>query len=669
VGIKYLVLEKGNVVQVRSPSTATGVTTSMLARGRVTAGQLEELEKKSRESGGKKTLSQLLVDTHLVKVDELRKLVLSQMLWEIFEVFRWREGCHAFVESPPLPGSAGQFKLDVQTPNLIQWGVRKMDPKREDLLALVPSLMTFLARMPDAEEIFKSLQLTERERGIVQLVDGAKTLQEIHSIVELTGGDATSTLYTLLCTGGVVPSAPLSTSAPKFQGPDQPNLTSTARSLQGPFAMAVMDLWRNRETGVLRCVGPLDNRTVYVSRGVPVFARSERNSDRLDQMLVRQGVITPEQSQKSLELQAKMPHKRVGQILLEMGAITLETLHSTVKTQVQNLVLSLFTWSDGKYLFEPGALPSQEAITLDWDTPGAVLQGLRGLPLNYIRPLAPPKDAIIERGSDTSILAELQLNSAEQKLFALLLGRHPMEQLLALDFIANESLLRGLVTFAALGLIVVHRQDDDSEGEEIDPVAPDYLKPLAPEPAPYLPKKIQPPDNIWPDPVPKESEPGEAWTAAPRKRFTPGPALAAFEAEHSTPGPAAEEGVFQFAAPEEEPAPAAQEDAFAAAQGAFAAWQQQASTDSVPRAMYDALVAERHELQQKLFAVLDNKSDTVPRELFDQVQAEKRQLQEKMMLMLDEMLRLRQQEPSSSQSSSSQEKSNVRSFPGSRKKE
>ena len=42
--------------------------------------------------------------------------------------------------------------------------------------------------------------------------------------------------------------------------------------------------------------------------------------------------------------------------------------------------------------------------------------------------------AVIERARDTSILSELQLNSAEQKLFALLLGRHPMEQLLALDF-------------------------------------------------------------------------------------------------------------------------------------------------------------------------------------------------------------------------------------------
>src|SRR5205807_881367 len=150
--------------------------------------------------------------------------------------------------------------------------------------------------------------------------------------------------------------------------------------------------------------------------------------------------ITPEQSQKALEIQTKTPHKRVGQILLEMGAITLEQLHATVKSQVQNMVLSLFTWSDGKYMFEPGALPTQEAITLDWDTPGAVLQGLRGLPLNYIRPLAPTKDATVERAKDVSILSELQLTSAEQKLLGLLVGRHPVEQLLGLDFIAHEAL-------------------------------------------------------------------------------------------------------------------------------------------------------------------------------------------------------------------------------------
>ena len=695
VGIKYLFLEKGNVVQVRSPSTAAGVTTSLLARGKVTAGQLEELEKKARESAGKKNLSQLLVESNLVRPDDLRKLVLSQMLWEIFEVFRWREGAHAFAESPPLPAGAGQFKLDVQTPNLIQWGVRKMDPKPEDLDLLVPSRMTFLARMPDAEEQLKPLQLTERERGIVHLIDGTKTLQEIVSIADLAGTDAVPILYTLLCTGVIVASAPASTASPRFQGPDSPNLTSTARALPGPFALAVMDLWRNRETGVLRCVGPLDNRTLYVSRGVPVFARSERNADRLDQMLVRQAAITPEQAAKSLELQAKTPQKRVGQILLEMNAITLEHLHATVKTQVQNLVLSLFTWSDGKYLFEPGTLPTQEAITLDWDTPGAVLQGLRGLPLNYIRPLAPPKDSIIERAAESGILAELQLNSAEQKLLALLVGRHPMEQLLGLDFIANESLLRGLVTFAALGLITVHPgasraveiPEDDGGGEIIDPMdqrPPAYLKtpPIAPEPTPYVPRKGPTPDNSWPDPG-TESEPAQSWTAPPtarKPRFVPGPALAAFEAENSAPPPEAaaveEENVFHFAPHDAPPevSPDAPEDSFATAQAALATWSAQnehapaaPAAETVPRAVYEQLAAEKQELQKKLFALLEerNTSDKVPRELFDQVQAEKRQLQEKMMLMLDELLRLRE----SPSAQSEPRGPNVRPFPGSRKNE
>src|SRR5260221_2724875 len=245
VGIKYLFLDKGNVVQVRSPLTAAGVTTSLLARGKVTSAQLEELEKKARESGGKKNLSQLLVETNLVRADDLRKLVLSQMLSEIFEVFRWRDGAHVFAESPPLPAGAGQFKLDILGANLIQWGVRKMDPKVEDLDVLVPSRMTFLARMPDAEEGIKVLQLTKRERSIVQLIDGTKTLQEIVSISDMAGTDAVPVLYTLLCTGVIVSNPPLSNAASKFHRPNSPNGTSTPRALPRPVALAGVGLWRH----------------------------------------------------------------------------------------------------------------------------------------------------------------------------------------------------------------------------------------------------------------------------------------------------------------------------------------------------------------------------------------------------------------------------------------
>lgn len=734
-GIKYLFVEKGSVVQVRSPSTAAGVTTALLARGRVSTAQLEEQEKRARESGGKKILSQILVESGLVRAEELRKLVLGQMLAEMYEVFGFREGFHAFVESPPLPASAGQFKLEVPTPNLVHWGVRKMETRAGDLDRLVPSRLTFLARSADCDELVKPLLLTERERAILTLIDGSKTVQEIASIVDLAGGDALPTLYTLLSLGAVAPAPPASGAAPRFEA-ESSAAPSAARSLQGPFALALMELWRNKETGLVKCISPLDNRAVYVSRGVPIFARSERNADRLDQLLVRQGVITPDQVQKSLELQARTPHKRIGQILIEMSAISLEQLHATVKAQVQNLVLSLFTWAEGKYLFEPGPLPTQEAITLDWDTPGAVLQGLRGLPLNHIRPLAPPKDSIIERAPDARILSELQLNGAERKLLALLVGRHPMEQLLALDFIAVESLLRGLVTFAALGLITVHRGTrDDDEGIDLDPLAdpgsrdPAYVKTPPLVPPVELPLRPVLFENAWPDPTPAvESEPGESWTAPQRRSFLSGPAMAAFDAEvgvapphvparelepapqeaeagaqeqwqgepvenevaqheaakyeaaqheatqfeaaeAAEPAPAEPEpydSAFAFAAPDDEqavlapPAPAPARPRYAAAAPPAA------SEGAVPRALYDAAVAEKQALQQKLLAVLQERRDeaTVPRELFDQVQAEKRQLQEKMMLMLDELLRLRQQP-----AEEKEQRGNVRPFPGSRKNE
>ncbi len=732
IGIKYLFIEKGQVVQVRSPSTASGVTTALLARGRVTPLQLEKQEQAARESQGKKTLSQLLVESGLVRPDELRKLVLGQMLWEIFEVMRWRDGVHAFAESPPLPQSAGQFKLDVITPNLVHWGVRKMEPSLADLDALVQSRMAPLLRTPDADKLLAPLLLTERDKGILALIDpkhGTKTVQEVLGIAELAGYDATPTLYTLLSLGALA--------AQQHGGPQAPvaKVAGEARALGGPFAMALMELWRGRETGLVRCKSSLDNRVVYVAQGRPIFARSERNADRLDQLLVRAGTITPEQAARSLELQARAPQKRVGQILIEMGAIQLEQLHATVKLQVQNHILSLFTWAEGEYRFEPGALPTQEAITLDWDTPGAVLQGLRGLPLNYIKPLAPPKDAIVERNQDDAILRELQLNSAEQKLLALLVGRHPMEQLLALDFISHEALIRGLVTFAALGLLVVHRSKVDSihlepEGDAgivIDPFAGEEPLPPEPEaraPAPqrsrHVTSTLEVSQPIIP-PWPGEAQQGHAEahathpdtvapaeTSAPRPRPPPpvapprkgprfaGPALAAFESEHAA---AATDSVTDEPAPEmpadldaqaqhfssllsnpdesaateqgttEQPAPfqeAELEDAVypvpqsvAEAPGQRTINRLPPAGDQVPRALYDQLLQDKHDLQQRLIAVLDERSggSRVPRELFDQVQEEKRLLQEKMMMMLDELLKLRS-------TPTAAERARLRPFPG-----
>ena len=81
--------------------------------------------------------------------------------------------------------------------------------------------------------------------------------------------------------------------------------------------------------------------------------------------------------------------------------------------------------------------------------------------------------------------------------------------------------------------------------------------------------------------------------------------------------------------------------------------------DQVPRILFDQLQQEKQELQQRLIAVLDERSGgaMVPRELFNQVQEEKRLLQEKMMMMLDELLKLKSQPTAA-------ERARLRPFPG-----
>ncbi|MBS2026248.1 MAG: hypothetical protein JST92_27925, partial [Deltaproteobacteria bacterium] len=91
------------------------------------------------------------------------------------------------------------------------------------------------------------------------------------------------------------------------------------------------------------------------------------------------------------------------------------------------------------------------------------------------------------------------------------------------------------------------------------------------------------------------------------------------------------------------------------------------TADVVPRTLYDQLLAEKSELQQKLLAILSDRSSghMVPRELFDQVQEEKRQLQEKMMQMVDELIKARSGPPSQqTQATGPRRVAPVRPLPG-----
>lgn len=136
-------------------------------------------------------------------------------------------------------------------------------------------------------------------------------------------------------------------------------------------------LCRERKTGQIHFDYKEVRKTVYLDKGRIVFAGSNRQDDRLGELLLRQGRITL----ADLEHAVSQIHtgKRIGTLLVESGALSPEHLVDGVLVQVKRTVLELFDWEEGEYRFEEGPLPTEELITLNMSTGELVLSGIRSI--------------------------------------------------------------------------------------------------------------------------------------------------------------------------------------------------------------------------------------------------------------------------------------------------
>lgn len=78
-------------------------------------------------------------------------------------------------------------------------------------------------------------------------------------------------------------------------------------------------------------------------------------------LLIRQGRITEEQRDQALALCEQRPKLRIGEALIELGALSRESLLEALRTQIEGVIFSLFIFPDGRY----------EIVADDSETPAA----------------------------------------------------------------------------------------------------------------------------------------------------------------------------------------------------------------------------------------------------------------------------------------------------------
>lgn len=137
-------------------------------------------------------------------------------------------------------------------------------------------------------------------------------------------------------------------------------------------------LHRRQWSGVVAVSSGDFTKGLFLRRGRFVFAASTVEEEKLGEFLVRTGRITPEQLAAALE--AAQAGKRLGQALVEIGAVGDLDLEGLVAEQIHVIALSTFRWTDGSVRMEDVEEPIPADLALPLSTERLLLEGARTYP-------------------------------------------------------------------------------------------------------------------------------------------------------------------------------------------------------------------------------------------------------------------------------------------------
>jgi hypothetical protein len=253
-------------------------------------------------------------------------------------------------------------------------------------------------------------------------------------------------------------------------------------ALEGPLKeFHIQDVFQlldlGRKTGVLRVTSELRQTAASVTfdRGGVVAAALGKNPQRFGARLVRMSKVSAKDLDRALALQEKGDARRLGDILVAIGAIARRELDRQLKAQIEETILDLLGWSEGHFRFEEGA--KSEALVeapVRISTEGLLMESARRLdewsrieakvPHLRVVPRLPPPD--------TPGNGKLDLVPFEWEVLAAVDGQRDLHALAEALGKSEFDVARTIYTLAAAGVVVLDAgaQNGREHGSSLDPV-------------------------------------------------------------------------------------------------------------------------------------------------------------------------------------------------------
>lgn len=237
-------------------------------------------------------------------------------------------------------------------------------------------------------------------------------------------------------------------------------------AIEGPLReLGIHDVFQlldlSRKTGLLRVTSELRHNagTIYFEEGTIIFAEIRSNPHPLGALLLRTGKITEADLERARDMQGRQgDQRRLGEILVALGALTPRELERQVRFQVEEVVFEVMSWREGYFSFTEGPLtdlPGEATVRIT--TEALLMEGARRIDewsriegriphLGVVPALAPPQEGTA---------GELDLLPPEWEMLAMIDGQRDVRAIASALGRSDFEVAKTLYGLESAGVIVL----------------------------------------------------------------------------------------------------------------------------------------------------------------------------------------------------------------------
>lgn len=239
-------------------------------------------------------------------------------------------------------------------------------------------------------------------------------------------------------------------------------------------------IYRHRVPGLIEISRDDIVKRIYINEGNVIHASSNDRADRLGAHLYRIGKLTRKQLVDTMR-HREQSGKRHGQLLIEEKLLSPGELHDAIRSQMESIVWSVFSWQRGEVTFRIGELGEPIMIKIHLPMRQVIIRGIKQVPdtKSLVARLG-RKNTIFRPSYSTEDLIEMALDSKEYALLCMVDGKKRLYEICTQGPYAVSENARLLYAYRILNLIekVDEKEPTTPAGSVMIRYKADAAKPL-----------------------------------------------------------------------------------------------------------------------------------------------------------------------------------------------